>query len=178
MKKEIENIWMDLNGELYRFIYSRVNEKPVAKDILQEVFLKIQLNINQLKNTSKLTSWVYQITRNTILDYYRKSKKVSDSIGNLDFPENESTDLDYSKLSDCIIQKIDALSEKHKQAIVLTAFKNYSQKELAEQLNISYSGTKSRIQKAREILKEDILNCPRVEADSNGKLIDYDTKDS
>ncbi len=76
MKKEIENIWMDLNGELYKFVYGRVNDEQVAKDILQEVFLKIQLNINQLKNTSKLTSWVYQITRNTILDYYRKPKKV------------------------------------------------------------------------------------------------------
>lgn len=178
MRKEIEIIWMDLNEELYKFIYSRVNDEHKTKDILQEVFLKIQLNINQLNNTSKLTSWVYQITRNAIFDYYRKSKQVNHSIENLDFPENEGADLDYAKLSNCINQKIGGLSEKHKQAIVLTAFKNYSQKELAEQLKISYSGTKSRIQKAREILKEDILNCPRVEADATGKLIDYDTKDS
>ena len=178
MKKEIEIIWTDLNGELYKFIYKRVKNEHITKDILQEVFLKIQLNINQLKNTSKLTSWVYQITRNTIFDYYRKSKRTNDNIDDLDFPENENADLDYSSLSNCINQKIEALSEKHKQAIVLTAFKNYSQKELAAQLKISYSGTKSRIQKAREILKEDILNCPRVEADTTGKLIDYDTKDS
>ena len=178
MKKEIETIWIDLNGELYKFIRSRVYDRHIAQDILQEVFYKIQLNINQLKNTSKLTSWVYQITRNSIFDYYRKSKKTNDSIENLDFPDNEYTNLDYSKLSDCINQKIDALSEKHKQAVVLTSFKNYSQKELAQQLKISYSGTKSRIQKAREILRDDILNCPRVEADNTGKLIDFDTKDS
>lgn len=178
MKTEIEAIWLDLNGELYKFIYSRVNDEHVAKDILQEVFYKIQLNINQLKNTSKLTSWVYQITRNSIIDYFRKSKKKNDSIENLDFPESENNDLDYSKLSECINQKVEALSEKYKQAIVLTAFKNYSQKELAEKLKISYSGTKSRIQKAREILKEDVLNCPRVESDTSGKLIDYDSKDS
>ena len=178
MKKEIENIWLDLNTELYRFICARVNDEHLAKDILQEVFLKIQLNSNQLKNTSKLTSWVYQITRNTIFDYYRKLKKTNDNIDLIDLPENESADLDYSKLSDCMNQKIDALSEKHKQAIILTALKSYSQKELAEQLKISYSGTKSRIQKAREILKESILNCPRVEADTTGKLIDYDPKDS
>lgn len=178
MKNEIENIWIDLNGELFKFIYSRVNDQHATKDILQEVFVKIQLNINQLKNTSKLTSWVYQITRNTIIDYYRKSKKGTESIENLDFPEQEDTNLDYLKLSDCINQKIGALSEKHKQAIVLTAFKDYSQKELAERLKISYSGTKSRIQKARDILKEDLLNCPRVEIDTSGKLIDYDSKDS
>jgi RNA polymerase sigma-70 factor (ECF subfamily) len=178
MKKEIEHIWTDLNGELFKFIYSRVNNEHLTKDILQEVFLKIQLNINQLKNTSKLTSWVYQITRNTIIDHYRKFKKGNDSIENLDFPEQEDTNLDYLKISDCINQKIDELSEKHKQAIVLTAFKNYSQKELAEQLKISYSGTKSRIHKARKILKKGLLNCPRVETDSAGKLLDYDSKDS
>ncbi|MDB4292086.1 RNA polymerase sigma factor SigZ [Maribacter sp.] len=178
MKKEIEEIWEDLNGELFKFIYGRVNNEHIAKDILQEVFLKIQLNINQLKNTSKLTSWVYQITRNAIFDHFRKSKKEHTLIDNLDFPENESSNIPYGKLSDCINSKIEALQEKHKQAIVLTSFKEYSQKDLAAQLQISYSGTKSRIQKAREILKEELLNCPRVEADAAGKLIDYDEKDS
>lgn len=178
MKNEIERIWIDLNEELYKFIYGRVNDDQLTKDILQDVFLKIQVNIHQLKNTSKLTSWVYQITRNAIFDYYRKSKKENASIDNLDFPEKESDNLTYAKLSDCINQKIEGLSSKHKEAIVLTSFKNYSQKELSEQLNISYSGTKSRIQKARDILKEDILNCPRVEVDTSGKLLDYDSKDS
>lgn len=177
MKTEIEAIWMDLNGELYKFIYSRVNDEHIAKDILQEVFYKIQLNIDQLKNTTKLTSWVYQITRNSIIDYFRKSKKVNRNIEDFDFAEKEDDNLDYSRLSDCINQKVDSLSEKHKEAIVLTAFKNYSQKELSQKLKLSYTGTKSRVQKAREILKEDILNCPRVEADTAGKLIDYDSKD-
>jgi len=178
MKKEIETIWIDLNGELFKFIYGKVKNEHITKDILQEVFLKIQLNINQLKNTSKLTSWVYQITRNAIFDYFRKSKKENGLIEDFDFPENEGSDLDYAKLSDCINIKIEGLQEKHKEAIVLNSFKNYSQKELAAQLQISYSGTKSRIQKARAILKQDILNCPRVVTDTAGKLIDYDEKDS
>ena len=53
-------------------------------------------------------------------------------------------------------------------------FKNYSQKELAEHLKISYSGTKSRVQKAKEILRENILDCPNVESDSEGKLLNFE----
>jgi RNA polymerase sigma-70 factor (ECF subfamily) len=66
---------------------------------------------------------------------------------------------------------------QHKEAIVLTTFQNYSQKELSKHLNISYSGTKSRVQKAREILKDQLLDCPNVETDSTGKLLDFDNNE-
>ncbi len=173
MKNEIKNIWIDLHEELYKFIISKVKDEQIAKDILQEVFLKVQSKISQLKNTSKLTSWVYQITRNTIFDYYRNLNLKKISIEDLDIPENEKESFDYTKLSNCINQKIENLTTKHKQAIILTSFKNYSQKELSAYLKISYSGTKSRVQKARAVLRENILNCPNVESDKSGKLLDF-----
>ena len=173
MQKEIEIIWIDLNEELLRFIISKVKNEQLAKDIRQDVFLKVQLKIDQLKNTSKLTSWVYQITRNIIIDYFRKPNKKDSLKDDFDIPEDDNYDLEYSRLSNCINQKINQLSLKHKEAIILTSFKNYSQKELADHLKISYSGTKSRVQKARDLLKDDILNCPNVESDKAGKLIDF-----
>ncbi|QCW98582.1 sigma-70 family RNA polymerase sigma factor [Aggregatimonas sangjinii] len=176
MEKEIERIWIDLHDELFRFVQGRVKNEQTAKDILQEVFLKIQLNLPSLKHTAKLTSWVYQITRNTITDTYRKSGKTT-SIAPFDFPEEEGTDSEYAKLEGCINRKIKELSPKHEEAILLTAFKKYSQKDLATHLNISYSGTKSRVQKAKELLKEAILDCPSVASDSTGKLLGYDKKE-
>ena len=174
MKTEINTIWIDLNEELYKFILGKINDEQASKDIHQEVFLKVQTKIHQLKHTSKLTSWVYQITRNSVIDYFRKIKNKDVSINNLDIPEIDRNDFDYSNLTNCINQKIENLSSQHKEAIILTSFKNYSQKELAEYLKISYSGTKSRVQKAKNILKENILNCPNVESDNTGKLIDFE----
>ncbi len=174
MKTKINAIWIDLNEELYKFILTKIKDKQTAKDIHQEVFLKIQTKIQQLKHTSKLTSWVYQITRNTIIDYFRKLKDNNISINDLDIAETETNNFDYSDLTNCINQKIDNLSSQHKEAIILTSFKNYSQKELAEHLKISYSGTKSRVQKAKKILKENILNCPNVESDKTGKLLNFE----
>ncbi len=174
MKTEINTIWIDLNEELYKFILGKVKDEQTSKDIHQEVFLKIQTKIHQLKHTSKLTSWVYQITRNTIIDYFRKVNNKSISINDLDIPEIETNNFDYSNLTNCINQKIESLSSLYKEAIILTSFKKYSQKELAEHLKISYSGTKSRVQKAKKILKENILDCPNVESDSTGKLIGFE----
>jgi RNA polymerase sigma-70 factor (ECF subfamily) len=174
MKNEINTIWIDLNEELFKFIMSKVRDEHTAKDIHQEVFLKIQTKIHQLEHTSKLTSWVYQITRNTIFDHFRKVNSKNISIDTIDIPETESDNFEYSKLSNCINEKVQNLSVHHKEAIVLTSFKNYSQKELAEHFKISYSGTKSRVQKAREILKENILDCPNVASDITGKLLDFE----
>ncbi|WP_299256379.1 sigma-70 family RNA polymerase sigma factor [uncultured Aquimarina sp.] len=174
MKTEIKTIWIDLSEELYKFILGKVKDEQISKDIHQEVFLKIQTKIHQLKHTSKLTSWVYQITRNSIIDYFRKVKDNNISIHDLDIPETDANNFSYSNLTSCINQKIENLSTQHKEAIILTSFKNYSQKELAEYLKISYSGTKSRVQKAKEILKENILDCPNVESDKTGKLLDFE----
>ena len=174
MKTEINTIWIDLNEELYKFIIRKIKDEQTSKDIHQEVFLKIQTKIHQLEHTKKLTSWAYQITRNTIIDYFRKVSDKNISINDLDIPETEDTNFEYSNLTNCINQKIESLSSQHKEAIILTSFKNYSQKELAKHLRISYSGTKSRVQKAKEILKENILDCPNVESDSSGKLLGFE----
>lgn len=173
MKTEINTIWIDLNEELYQFILKKIKDEQTSKDIHQEVFLKVQTKIHQLKHTSKLTSWVYQIARNSIIDYYRKKENKNISINDLDIPETEANNFDYTNLTNCINQKIENLSAKHKEAIILTSFKNYSQKELSEHLKISYSGTKSRVQKAKKNLKENILDCQNVESDSTGKLLGF-----
>ncbi|WP_244901851.1 sigma-70 family RNA polymerase sigma factor [Croceivirga radicis] len=157
VKTEINTIWIDLNEELYKFILGKIKDEQTSKDIHQEVFLKIQTKIHQLKHTSKLTSWVYQITRNTIIDYLRKAKNKNVLIDELDIPLTVEENFNYSNLTNCINQKIKELSADHKEAIILTSFKNFSQKELSEHLKLSYSGAKSRVQKAREVLKENIL---------------------
>ena len=106
MKNEVNVIWIDLNEELFKFIIGRIKDDQISKDIHQEVFLKIQNKIHQLKDTSKLTLWVYQITRNEIIDYFRKvNSKKSIPIDDLDIAENESDNFEYTKLSSCIIKR-------------------------------------------------------------------------
>lgn len=157
MGNEIQNIWKDLHQELQKFIFSKVKNKEVSEDILQDVFLKIQMNVHILKDSSKLTSWVYQITRNTILDHFRKNKTIS-PLENIDIVEADA-DLDFSRLSDCINSKINNLPNTYKEALLLTILRDFSQIELAEYLGISYSGAKSRVQRGKEKVKTQVLNC-------------------
>ena len=169
----IQELWTDLYQELKKFISGKVKDIDTAEDLLQDVFLKIQLNIHTLTDCTKLTSWIYQITRNTITDHYRKTTNLEVQIDGFELADQDTEEPLYHSLSNCINHKINMLSDKYKQAILLTYFKDYSQIELAEELNISYSGAKTRVQRGREKLKDLILNCPNVETDSKGNLIEY-----
>ncbi|MDF1517540.1 MAG: sigma factor, partial [Lutibacter sp.] len=74
MQKRLEFLWNNFHKELEGFIYSRVKDRDATNDILQDIFIKIQNNLGTLRDESKLSSWIYQITRNTINDYFRKLK--------------------------------------------------------------------------------------------------------
>lgn len=172
MEKEIQYIWTDLHQELRLFIHKKVNDADLSEDLLQDVFLKIHQNIHALADSSKLTAWVYQITRNTIADHFRK-KKPSQTLESLELAEQETEEPLYAALSNCLNQKIEALPDKYKQAILLTSFQGYAQIALAAELKISYSGAKTRVQRGKEKLKESILNCPNVESDQQQNLLAY-----
>ena len=67
-------IWNQFSDRIYAFILSRVNDEEVAKDLLQEVFMKIHTKLDGLNNESSLSSWLFTVTRNTIYDYYRQKR--------------------------------------------------------------------------------------------------------
>ncbi len=172
----IEILWKDLHTPLRAFILRRVKEKNAVDDILQEVFIKMQLNIGQLRNPQKINAWIFQIARHVITDYYRQHKSVPVN-GNhptetLAFEEQDLN----QQLAVWLPSAIELLPEKYRQAIYLTEIEGLSQKELAKRLGISYSGAKSRVQRGREKLKEVILQCCEVQTDGYGNILDYQAR--
>jgi DNA-directed RNA polymerase specialized sigma24 family protein len=59
---------------LHRFVLKRVRDREAAEDIVQEVLVRAYSQQWTLKEPSKLRSWLYQITRNAIVDYYRSRR--------------------------------------------------------------------------------------------------------
>ncbi|HLZ55439.1 MAG TPA: sigma factor-like helix-turn-helix DNA-binding protein, partial [Ktedonosporobacter sp.] len=63
--------------------------------------------------------------------------------------------------------------DQDRQALVLTEYQGLTQKELGERLGLSFSGAKSRVQRAREKLKQELLACCHFELDRRGHILDY-----
>lgn len=162
--------WTDLQSYLFNFIKSKVKDPDDSKDILQDVFLKVHSKIDSLRDSEKFQSWIFQITRNTINDHFKKN--VYDFSEMIIEETEEEKDL-TENLSNCINGMIDQLPSKYREAIYLSEIKGVSQKELSDKLEMSYSGTKSRVQRGRNELKKLILNCCNVDYDIYGNIIDY-----
>lgn len=161
-------VWNNTQEKLKSFVYGYTKDKAVTDDIVQDVFLKVHAKVGQLKESDKLVRWIFKITRNAITDYFRSKSKTINSI-DIDW-ESES-----NLLNDCVVnclqEMMNTLPEKYRQALELTELQNLSQLELAQTANISYSGAKSRVQRARQLLKEKMDTAYRIKLDSYGNVI-------
>lgn len=173
--KELNSIWLPLNEQLLNFTHKRVKDRNLAQDIVQNVYLKVADNINRLKDSDKVIPWIFQITRNTIIDHFRNSKKELHSDMQTEI-EEEIMEEETQNLARCILPMIDTLPQKYKEAVRLSEIEGVSQTELAERLGISYSGAKSRVQRGREKLKEVLQQCCTIRTDQYGNVIEYTEK--
>jgi RNA polymerase sigma-70 factor, ECF subfamily len=162
------SIWSQTQDKLKSFVFRYTKDKTTADDIVQDVFLKVYSKLGQLKESEKITGWIFQIARNTITDYFRVRNKPIEAF-ELDW-ESESKPLNDC-VSSCLHDMMRTLPEKYRQALELTELKNLPQLELAKELNISYSGAKSRVQRARQMLKEKMDEAYLIKFDSYGNVI-------
>jgi len=178
MSMTTEHVWEAFHTPLQQFIRRRVSDEATAEDVLQDVFLKIHQRVETLRDVKKLESWIYQITRNTIIDTYRSSRPTTtlEAAEVLDLPEELPDDDVVSELLPCVRAMVRSLPELDRQALVLTEYQGLTQKEMAERLGLSFSGAKSRVQRAREKLKQQLLECCHFELDRRGHIIDYQAR--
>ena len=173
MDNHVELLWDQYSRRLLSFIRSRVSSAADAEDILQEVFIRVHRHLCCESEWNKPESWIYQIARHLIIDYYRRQRQLVAIPESLpaapDLPEEDPEAI----LALSLRELIDELPEPYRQALILTTYAGLSQKQLAERLGISLSATKSRVQRARAKLRDMLLRCCHFEIDRRGRVVDY-----
>ncbi len=174
MKQKTEAIWTEFSDRLKSFITHRVSNQSDAEDILQEVFIKIHSRIDTLKDDTRIQGWIYQIARNTIIDYYRNKRVPPEGPAEViqEFDEF-AEDSPAQEIASGLKGLVEKLPAKYAQALTLTEFQELTQKELSQKLGISISGVKSRVQRARTMVKDSLMRCCHFEFDRYGTIIDY-----
>ena len=167
--------WQAYRDALFRFVLLRVNDETAAEDIVQGVLLKAYARQRTLREPSKLRAWLYQITRNEVIDYYRL-QKPSEAVTD-ELIQEDTREEDYRaqrELARCLVPLLDEVPEPYRQALRLADFEGTKQREVASRLGLSLSGAKSRVQRARKMLRDVLLKCCRVELDRRGHPVDYE----
>ena len=174
--KATENIWHEYHMKLATFIRSKVTE-DVADDLLQDVFIKVHARIDSLKEDAKLESWLYQITRNTIIDHYRSKRTTEELPDWIEQPQPEEEEVIRKELSSCLEPMVKKLPDKYRKAVQMSEIENKTQQEVAELEGISLSGAKSRVQRGRALLKTMLHDCCQFEINKDNQVVSYEKRD-
>ena len=119
---------------------------------------------------------MYAIARNSITDYYRKKKLVTQTSENLLDESSEKDQAAIEELGSCINRFISQLPEDYQNIMIMSEINNIPQKEIAEALDMNYVTVRSKVQRGRSKLKELFTNCCHIEVDKRGAIIDYHEK--
>lgn len=170
-----EAVWVEISGQLKRFIAVRVRNHDDAEDVLQDVFVKVHDQLPRLEDPGRLHAWVYQITRNAIVDYYRRRGRTPELTS--EFPEHLAADAAEADLTEevaaWLLPMIETLPPKYRDALRLSEVQGLTQQETARRLGISLSGAKSRVQRGREQLRAMLVACCHVELDRAGRVVEW-----
>jgi RNA polymerase sigma-70 factor (ECF subfamily) len=169
---EVTAIYKQFHQELLGYLKSKVRSKEDAEDILQNVFIKVSSNLDKLEEKIKLKSWLFTITRNAVIDYYRANanKRIVSDETDEDF--FTSDDPDPTKgLDQCMNSMISLLPDEYRAIIIDSEIKEIKQKDLANKYGMPYPSMRSRIQRGRERLKQLFYNCCHIETDHLGNVL-------
>ena len=174
---DVPALWQEHKKELRNFILKRVKEEDLTNDILQDVLMKVYNFCISKSGVRNIRSWLYQIAQNTITDHYRKQSKTT-NLDNLTEIEYEDQNIAFSEATNYILPMIEFLPKEYAVPLKFADLDNIKQADIAKKLNLSLSATKSRIQRARQLLKAEFITCCHFKTDKQGNLISFEIKDS
>ena len=174
---ELDAIWRDYRVTLTAFLYANVKNPADVEDLRQEILIKVFNNLSEIKDTTKLKPWLFQIANNSIIDFYRKRAKNSAiSEDDLWYDSSDTDSKTHKQLSQCIVPFIQAMDEEDTEMLMAIEIHGLSQKQYAEKSGIKYSTLKSRVQKSREKLQNLFSDCCEMSLDKQGNLVDFNSK--
>ncbi len=153
---------------LYNIAFRLVSNSEDAMDIVQEVFLKTYQALPKFRGESRFSTWIYRVCVNASLDHIRKYNKVK--VYSLDtpvvFPDSEvqrqvedqgdsTEDIVESKfLGEKALSVLNGLDPHYRAILILCDVQGYSYQEISEILDVSLGTVKSRIHRARNIVRK------------------------
>ncbi len=153
--------------QLLNFVYRFVGNRNDAEDIVQETFLRVYKNKHYYKEIAKFSTWIYTIAGNLAKTELRKRKRRKlFSVSNFmneekdyeipDEDKNPELEVDGTIKDDIIQKAIEKLPPKFKEVILLRDVQGFSYEEISQILNIPLGTVKSRVNRGRLKLQEDL----------------------
>jgi RNA polymerase sigma-70 factor (ECF subfamily) len=144
---------------LYRFIYSKVQDKNVTEDVFQDTFIKVirTLKKGNYNEEGKFLPWVMRIAHNLVIDYFRKSKRIPSFKNKDDFDIfsiigdgslNAEKKMIQEQIYNDVRELVYSLPEEQKEVLIMRMYRDMSFKEISENTGVSINTALGRMRYA------------------------------
>jgi RNA polymerase sigma-70 factor, ECF subfamily len=165
----------DLARAVHGFVARRVRDKNDADDIAQDALLRLYGSVDTLRDAGALEGWAFQIARTAVVDHYRRRAKQPSPSDPVDLPEealDEDSDAARADLGACVSGLMDRIPDRYRLALQLADVDGMTQQQAGAALGLSTSGVKSRVQRGRRMLRDQVAHCCDIALDSQGAVAD------
>jgi RNA polymerase sigma-70 factor (ECF subfamily) len=167
-EKSFSDIYTEFYPKITHYLTRLVGDSE-AEDVAQIVFEKVNSSLSDFKGESKISTWIFKIATNAALDRLKSSSYKRTSSGPLapvPLQTVENLDLAFSKptspdqkiirdeMSECLREFVDRLPPDYRTVLILNELEGFTNKEIAEILQISLDAAKIKLHRARGKLKE------------------------
>lgn len=166
--------WSDVDAKLRPFVARRVRSPADVDDVVQNVLLRMQRGLADLRDDDRFGPWVYQVARSAIADHHRDAHRHPVSEG--ESPDDPSPAPDDDPTTECelagyVAMFVAMLPSPYREALTLTELEGLSQKDAAVMLGVSPSGMRSRVQRGRKHLRDALEECCHIGLDVRGRVV-------
>ena len=174
---KLETVWAEYRHSLKQFLHKNIANPDDVDDVLQEVLIKTYQSLTTITDSNKIKPWLFQIARNTLIDFYRKQGQKAEVAADELWHNNNEASL-IEQLAPCVLPFINALPEQQANLLTAIEIKGISQKDYAKQHDIKYSTLKSRVQKSRQSLQALYSQCCKLSLDAQGNLLNIEAQNN
>ena len=172
----LQESWTDTLDRIQGFVAARVGDPELAADITHDVVMR-SIASGALERVDNPVAWLYRSARNAVIDHYR-TRHVHDVLDDTDaWPDPGPTDNEPNdatrELARCLQPMLHQLPPTAQDALSRVDVEGQTHHQAADELGISVSGMKSRVQRARRQLKDLLEQCCTVRLDRAGAVATY-----
>lgn len=179
--------WLPFTAGLRAFVGRRIPSREVD-DVVQEILLRLHRGASGLRDGERAEAWVYSVARRTIADFYRQRRTAEVPLDETSlegdagpepkgFGDFDGLHSPHEEVLTWLRPTAEELPSPYREALLATDFEGRTQRWLAQELGLSLSGAKSRVQRARKMLREALSRCCEVELGDDGRVSDFQRKD-
>lgn len=155
LKRRQECVYIEFKDKVTRYVRGKMVSVHDTEDLVSDVFVKVFNGLADYdESRSSLSTWIYTITRNTVIDYFRKAKCFCEIPDELCLEDDTEEGLLNEEALEQLANALENLEERERDLLLLHYYKNKSLKEIARIMGMSYSNTRIIHKKALDRMKQ------------------------